>query len=218
MELYESWLNVSADIPSDMIENLGTFKMLVGKDRVAAEMKGVQEKVKFIPTTKHVFSANQLPEVYDADDAFWRRILIVPFPETIPRDERMDNFDEKLLEDEVSGILNWILEGYKRLLEEGGFTADRTPDETKKLWMSWSTSVIRFYARCLRDDFESSEPVGDVYDAYTAFCKDEGLTPVGKVAFGKRLTKFPHIDSVQSGGGHQNQKHYSHIRLREDLK
>jgi len=220
MELYETWLNVSADIPSDMIDNIGTFKMLVGKGLVAAEVKGVQEKVKFIPTTKHVFSANQLPEVYDADDAFWRRILIVPFPETIPRDDRVDNFDRKLVDEEASGILNWVLEGYDRLNEEGGFTADRTPEKTRKKWMMWSTPVIRFYARCLRDEVGASEPVDDVYEAYKNFCVEEmGVTPDTKKAFGKRLTKFRHIGSVtKRGEGRSKKRHYVNVRLREDLK
>lgn len=218
MELNDSWLNVSADIPSDMIENLGTFKMLVGKDRVAAEIKGVQEKVKFTPTTKHVFSANQLPEVYDADGAFWRRVLIVPFPETIPRDERVDNFDEELLEEEASGILNWMLDGYDRLVDQDGFTADRTPKETRQKWMTWSTPVIRFYARCLRDEPGASEAIDDVYAAYKDFCTEMDTMPVAKKAFGKRLTKFPHIDSTQTGGGHRNKRVYVNVRLREDLR
>ena len=220
MELYETWLNVSADIPSDMIENLGTFKMLVGKDRVAAEMKGVQEKVKFIPTTKHVFSANQLPEVYDADDAFWRRILIVPFPETIPRDDRVDNFDEKLVEEEASGILNWVLEGYDRLNEEGGFTADRMPEETRELWMSWSTPVIRFYARCLRDEVGAEADKDAVYKAYKEFCDEEmSVMPVTEKSFGKRLCKFPHIDSARvKTGGRQKKTVYKNVHLRDDLR
>jgi len=219
MELYETWLNVSADIPSDMIENLGTFKMLVGKDLVAAEMKGVQEKVKFIPTTKHVFSANQLPEVYDADDAFWRRILIVPFPETIPRDERVDNFDETLLEEEAAGIFNWVLEGYDRLNEEGEFTADRTPEETRKLWMSWSTPVIRFYARCLRDEVGAEADKDAVYKAYKEFCEEKmGVMPVTDVAFSKRLCKFPHIDSKRVNTGAGKTTVYMNIKLRDDLR
>lgn len=219
MELYETWLNVSADIPSDMIDDTGTFKMLVGKDRVAAEIKGVQEKVKFTPTTKHVFSANQLPEIYDADDAFWRRILIVPFPETIPRDEREDDLDEKLVEEESSGVLNWILDGYDHLVEEGGFTADRNVEETRKKWMTWSTPVIRFYARCLRDEVGASEPVDDVYDAYKTFCEEEmGVTPVTKVKFGKRLTKFGHIGRENEGSTHSRESVYINIRLRDDLR
>ena len=39
--LHDRWLNVSADIPADMIDDTGTFKLITGKDRVAAELKGV---------------------------------------------------------------------------------------------------------------------------------------------------------------------------------
>lgn len=218
--LHDRWLNVSADIPADMIDDTGTFKLITGKDRVAAELKGVQEKLRFIPTTKHVFSANQLPEVYDSDGAFWRRILIVPFPETVPREERVDDLDEKLVENEASGILNWMLEGYDRLCEQGGFTADRTPEETRKLWMSWSTPVIRFYARCLRDEVGAEADKDTVYKAYKDFCEEEmSVMPVTEKSFGKRLCKFPHIDSVRvKTSGRQKKTVYQNVRLRDDLR
>jgi putative DNA primase/helicase len=216
--LYNHWLNVSADIPSDIIDNTGTFKLITGKDLVGAEIKRVQEKLRFIPTTKHIFSANQLPEVYESDNAFWRRILIVPFPETVPREERVDNLDEKLVENEASGILNWILEGYNRLVEQNGFTSDLVPEETRKRWWSWSTSVVRFYSRCLRRDLDSSEKVGEVYQAYKEFCRDEGMTPVSRESFGKKLKEFPHIGSECTGGGRGNERMYTNIRIAEGYR
>nr|WP_276591988.1 phage/plasmid primase, P4 family [Halorutilus salinus] len=215
--LRDRWLNVSADIPSSMIENTGMFKLITGKDVVDAELKGVQKKLTFTPTTKHVFSANQLPEVYEADEAFWRRILIVPFPESIPREDRVDNLDEELVDREASGILNWMLNGYERLAEQGGFTADLTPEETRKLWLTWSTSVVRFYSRCLKDDMDGAEKVSDVYDAYKSFSDKEGLTPKSKEAFGKSLLKFPHIGKAKTGRA-SDQRAYTNIQLRDDVK
>ena len=158
--------------------------------------------------------------MYDSDDAFWRRILIVPFPETVPREERVDDLDEKLVENEASGILNWMLEGYDRLDEQGGFTADRTVDETRKLWMSWSTPVIRFYARCLRDEVGAEADKDTVYKAYKDFCEEEmSVMPVTEKSFGKRLCKFPHIDSVRvKTSGRQKKTVYQNVRLRDDLR
>jgi putative DNA primase/helicase len=203
-----------------MIEDAGTFKMLTGDDKVEAEIKRVQERIKFTPTTKHIFSANQLPEVYEADDAFWRRILVVPFPNTVSEKDRVDELARKILDEEGAGILNWMVEGYERLVDEGGFTADRTPEETKKLWYTWSTPVIRFYARCMRDEVGGKADKTTVYDAYKQFCeKKMGVMPVTEEAFGKRLTKFPHIDSDRVKTGGRNKKTvYRNVVLREDLK
>jgi len=55
--LKDRWLNVSADIPSEMIENLGPWKMITGDDKIEAEVKNVQEKLRFKPSTKHIFFA-----------------------------------------------------------------------------------------------------------------------------------------------------------------
>jgi phage/plasmid-associated DNA primase len=79
--------------------------------------------------------------------------------------------------------------------------------------------VIRFYAWCLRDESGAHEPKDEVYDAYKTFCEEElEEMPVSKKSFGKRLKKFPHVDSGQTGGGHSNERVYLNVRLREDLK
>jgi hypothetical protein len=46
-----------------------------------------------------------------------------------------------------------------------------------------------------------------------------GTMPTGKQTFGSKLTQFPHIDSVNSrADGRTKKKHYTNIRLREDLR
>lgn len=210
--LHRRWLNVSADIPSDMIEDSGTFKMLTGADKVEGEIKHVQERIRFTPTTKHIFSANQLPEVYNADEAFWRRILVIPFPKTVSKKDRVNELARKILEKEGAGVLNWMVEGYERLDDgDSGFTEDRKPEETRKLWYLWSTPVIRFYARCLRDEVGAKADKNAVYAAYKKFCKREMETmPVTETEFGKQLTKFPHIDSGRIKTGGRNKKTVYH--------
>jgi P4 family phage/plasmid primase-like protien len=172
-ELYGAWANIRNDIPASTIEDVGQFKEIVGGDPIKAEQK-YEDPFMFEPTAKHAFSANQLPDAEVDDEAFFRRILLVPFPDTVPRGERDPRLDEKL-EAELPGVLNWALDGLQRLLKQSRFTADRTPAETQRTWERWGNSVDRFRETCLEEAEGNALPKSDLYSAYVAFCADEGI-------------------------------------------
>jgi len=213
-KLIDSWLNASADIPEEALQDTGTFKTLVGDDIVEADRK-YKDMITFRPTTKHIFSANQLPPIPNADDAVWRRVLIVPFPESVPKDERETGLEDELA-DELPGILNWALEGLQRLLENDGFSGDLNEEKTREKWSMWGTSVMRFQARVLRDDPGAEISVSEIYNTYKRWCAKNDLMPDGQRSFGHQLTKYPHIDSIQTGGGRHNERVYTNVKVREE--
>ncbi|MDR9432154.1 MAG: phage/plasmid primase, P4 family, partial [Natronomonas sp.] len=171
-ELFDKWANIRNDIPAATVENTGAFKEIVGGDPMKAEEK-YQDPFMFRPKAKHLFSANQLPEANTDDEAFFRRILLVPFPETVPKAERDPMLDDKL-QDELDGILNWCLEGLQRLLANGGFTGDRSPGRTRETWEKWGNSVDRFRSVALETGGESI-PKSLVYAAYLEYCRQESM-------------------------------------------
>jgi putative DNA primase/helicase len=127
----------------------------------------------FEPTAKHLFAANELPSTETDDEAFYRRILLVPFPETVPAAERDKHLDDKL-QAELPGVLNWALTGYDRLRQQGGFTADRTPGQTQETWQKWADSVSRFESAALVEG-DDAIAKSDVYAAYIEYCRQEGI-------------------------------------------
>lgn len=171
-ELFGSWANIRNDIPNTLIENTGMFKELVAGDPIKAEQK-YEDPFFFEPTTKHLFSANELPSADTDDDAFFRRILLVAFPSTIPKAERDPHLDDKL-QNELSGVLNWALAGLQRLLRQGRFTGDRPPVQTQNTWEKWGSSVERFAQLCVEEGSGTLEKKR-LYKAYVAFCEDEGI-------------------------------------------
>jgi len=173
-ELFEKWANIRNDIPKATVENTGTFKEIVGGDPLKAEKK-YQDPFRFEPTAKMLFSANQLPETEVDDEAFYRRILLVPFPETIPVGERDKKLDDKL-QAELPGVLNWAIEGLQRLVDQGGFTADRSPGHTADTWQKWGDSVSRFASDAVEEAPEDEAvPKSELYAAYLEFCRQEGI-------------------------------------------
>ena len=57
-------------------------------------------------------------------NGFFRRFLFVMFEVTIPEWKKNPNLAKEIIEDELSGVFNWVLEGLQRILEPGrqGFT------------------------------------------------------------------------------------------------
>jgi len=171
-ELFEKWANIRNDIPAATVENTGMFKEIIGGDPMKAERKR-KDPFMFEPTAKHLFAANELPSTESDDEAFYRRILLVPFPETVPAADRDKHLDEKL-QSELPGVLNWALNGYDRLQKQAGFTGDRSPGETQQTWQKWADSVSRFEKAALTDG--SDEVIKtDVYAAYLEYCRQEGI-------------------------------------------
>ncbi len=51
--------------------------------------------------------------------AVWRRIVMLPFDYTVPKEKRDPNLRKRLFEEEAARILKWMVEGTKRVLEQG---------------------------------------------------------------------------------------------------
>lgn len=192
-ELYGAWANIRNDIPAETVKNTGQFKEIAAGDPMKAEEK-YQDPFHFEPTAKHLFSANQLPETNTDDEAFYRRILLCAFPNTIPRGERDTALDEKL-EAELPGVLNWALEGLQRLQTQGRFTGDRVPGETQDTWEKWANSITRFRKVGLEDAQGSAVPKKTAYAAYSNYCDAEGIPSETQHKMSRKLKKH----DIQSG-------------------
>jgi len=194
-ELFGAWANIRNDIPPDTIQETGAFKEITAGDPIKAERKG-KPLFHFRPNAKHIFSANQLPDAEEDDGAFYRRVLLVPFPTTIPRDERDKSLSDKL-KSELPGILNWALDGLSRLLAQDAFTGDMSVHKTAETWDKWGSTVDRFAKVCLETSTDATPKAKtEVYRIYQRFCDDENFPAQTQRQLTRRL-KTEH--SIQDG-------------------
>lgn len=210
-ELYGTWANIRNDIPVEMIENVGQFKEIVAGDPMKAEKK-YKNPFMFNPTAKHMFSANQLPDAETDDEAFYRRVLLVAFPTSVPRDERDPDLDNKL-QSELPGVLNWALEGLQRLLQQGRFTADRTPGETQRTWEKWGSSVDRFASVGLEEAPGEAVPKSKAYRAYIKYCEDESIPAETQHKFTRKLKTGEGVEDGREYIDGKQQRCYMHVEL-----
>lgn len=93
------------------------IKQITGNDRMTARFL-YGEFFDFIPTFKIFMATNHKPMIKGTDYGIWRRIKLIPFTVTIPKEKQDRKLEEKLSA-ERAGILNWLIEGCKKWHTEG---------------------------------------------------------------------------------------------------
>jgi putative DNA primase/helicase len=189
-DLQHKLANIYADLPDKALWRTGTFKMLTGRDLIAAERK-FQQSFTFENYAKLLFSANKVPEAYDDTDAFFRRWIIVVFPNQFVNDEADPHILKKLTTpEELSGLLNLVLPVLKRLLEKGQFSYSKTTEEIRQDYIRKSSPIGAFVMDCLAVDSDAFIPKQDLYNTFAEYCRIRKIPCVTKDTFFKNLPQY----------------------------
>lgn len=186
-ELLGKLANVFSDLPSKSIDDTGIFKVVTGEDYLMAEKKN-KNPFKFRPFARLVFSCNELPKNYvDRTEGFYRRLIIVPFNRQIDKN-KIDKALKYKFQREKEGILNWALEGLRRLYENNfEFSENELTDEVKKEYKRENNNVISFVEECCEIDSLFSCSRIEIYESYKEFCGEAGLKALSHIKFNKEL-------------------------------
>ncbi len=182
------------DIDADM------FKRLVSGEPVAAREKyktgfDLENKCKFM------FNANKLPEGAEQTDAYYRRFIIVPFNAKITEKEKDPELHSKIINSELPGVLNWVIEGLDRLLWEKSFTQCIAAEEALEIYKKESNTVVGYIEELeLVPNPQSFRLVNDLYKEYRTWCRDSGYVALAKNSFSKEFVKQDFIKSKKATG------------------
>ncbi|HFE9682766.1 TPA: phage/plasmid primase, P4 family [Clostridium perfringens] len=198
-ELLGKLANVFSDLPSKSIDDTGIFKVVTGEDYLMAEKKN-KNPFKFRPFARLVFSCNELPKNYvDRTEGFYRRLIIVPFNRQIEKN-KIDKALKYKFQREKEGILNWALEGLKRLYENNfEFSENELTDDVKKEYKRENNNVISFVEECCEIDSLFSCSRIEIYESYKEFCGEAGLKALSQIKFNKELECNFNVTRARSG-------------------
>jgi len=189
LKLYQKMINISGETPHAKRLNTDIIKQVVGGDWVTGR-ELYKEPMTFRPYAKHFLAMNKAPMIEDTSHGMWRRIWIVDFPRRFEEHE-MDRELEDKLRNELSGIFNWALEGYRRLKgRRFSFPESDAMKISKSEYRNDMDSIRDYASKYLHrsDNREDRLIFKDVYDSYVAFCQNEGKKEIeAKKDFGKRL-------------------------------
>jgi putative DNA primase/helicase len=181
--------NKLVNYASEISTNLETavFKQLVSGEPVEARLP-YGRPMQIRQYAKLIFNCNELPKDVEHTNAYFRRFLIIPFDVTIPEQEQDKQLHNRIIEAELSGVLNWVLEGLNRLLKQQKFSHCSASIEAVEKYKTQSDSVKLF----MDENSYQKHPtkyklIKDLYTEYRNFCNDDGFKPVNKSNFKKRL-------------------------------
>jgi putative DNA primase/helicase len=175
------------------------FKQMVSGEPISVRLPYGEP---FILTeyAKLIFNCNELPKDVEHTNAFFRRFLIMGFDVTIAEDSQDKELANKIIQSELSGVFNWILQGLDRILKQKKFSKCAAVENARSDYEKQSDSVKMFI-----EDFEYKTstdytPVSELYTQYKAYCIEDGFHKVHKTNFIKRLRHFKIIVERKSIG------------------
>ena len=223
--LHGKLANIDADLSQGSLspEGIAQFKRLLGDDPVEGR-RLYEEAFQFDPVAKHLYAANQVPDVSglvaDNDDAFWRRWLLVNFPKYIPQGQRDPGLEDRL-KDDLPGILNWAVDGWARLRDQGEFTNAEDTDRTRNVWKTWGDSADEFITNaCLADEDAENITTREAWKVYKRWCNINGRDSCGQRQFTLKMKEegpdFGYANPVRTDR-HSPRHGYKRLAFTQDL-
>ena len=197
--LYGKMINVSSEPSTERQLQTPLLKKLCGEDEIDAEVKNKQNRVHFMNTAKQFVLGNRYPRVNDNTTAFWERAIFIQFPFNYIGDKQIPQIWKTWTEDpdEMSGILNWAIEGLHRLNKNNQFTKSKNTEETKLDFQKASDTTLAFLNESCIVDKEAENIKADFYDLYKSYCEENGLEIESLGMFAAKLKQQPHVRSVR---------------------
>jgi len=169
--------------------NFGTLnktsllKKLTGQDLIGFEFK---QKKPFddYSYAKILINSNSLPSSEDTSEGFYRRWLIIDFPNQFPEGK---DILEIIPEKEYNNLARQVIEILPELLERGTFTNQGSIEERKHRYIMASNPLSLFVDNFCIHNPERYIRYSELYTAYVQFLKKMKRRIVSKREFSKSL-------------------------------
>lgn len=162
------------------------IKSVTGSDVITARLL-YKEPIEFQPVFKLVMAGNHKPMIRGTDNGIWRRLRMVPFAVAIPEHERDPNLT-RALRAELSGILNWALQGCRDWRTHGLMPPSKVMAATRDYRESSDTFRV-FLADCCAQEEHAATPFSELWKAYTEWAGQSGEHAMSRIKFGQTLTE-----------------------------
>lgn len=210
--------NISEETPTGSMVDSSVFKALVAGGEVQAR-KLYCDAFSMRNYAKIIMACNELPRTTDFSHGMLRRLIIVPFDATFTRANRDIHLVEKLTE-ELSGIFNRCVAGYRGFISRGSFAESTVVEQSIQSYVAENDTVMEFLEDECEILDEGSISTMKLYANYSHYCDSCNIKPLSKVQFGKRiknrlLRKYGYDRSSRFREGDRQVRGFTGIRLQE---
>ena len=183
-----------------LVLNAAQIKSMTGHDTLNARFLH-ENSFDFMPQFKLYVNTNHLPIVTDMTVFKSNRIHVIPFERRSEEDEQDHTLKAEFTKKKnQSAILNWLVEGYRMLREEGLAAAPSVSSATSSYWHD-SDKVGKFIEEMLEPDEGAELRTSAVYSAYQKWCRRNGYKAEGAGNLNNALQTVARIERRRPRGG-----------------
>ena len=199
-ELFGKLVNIFPDLASGMIFENSAFKMLTGDEGVIRAERKYEHPFSFKNTARLIFSANKLPPVPADNFAYFRRWILLEFPNKFEGGNADKNILDKIsTPEQLSGLFNAAIIGLKRLMKNGNYTSSKPTGEIESMYRINSDHISAFENECIT--YSSDDCLKHIlYEEYVKWCGLHEIVAKTNPIFSKRFKKIGYNSGRQSSG------------------
>ncbi len=170
-------VNINSELSGTAIRDTSLLKKLTGgrKQPIRVERKYKPAHDAYLHA-KLFFNANTIADTADQTGAYYRRQIIISFPNTF--EDKKDNphlLEELSSEEEKSGIFNVLMRALRNILKNNGIHLNEKTIEARTAKHERAVNPVQaFVAEAIFDDSTESDYVvkADLYGAFKKYCKN----------------------------------------------
>lgn len=186
-------VNIDGEVSKKADDFEAEFKTIVTGHEVVCNEKYVAP-FKFRPFCKFIMSANEFPKITDHSSAFYKRLILIPCERVFIEKEQNKNLRNELLV-ELPAILNWAVEGLKRMNGRGRFEDSDFMREAIQELEDENNPVNGFFQEHLEIVFGGEVEKGDLYDKYKSWAVKSTTYILSKARFASCVYKKYHKET-----------------------
>lgn len=162
-----------------------------GEDTICIQRKFLDDWIGRL-RTRFTMATNELPRLEDSSGALVERFLVLQLTKSWAGRENVTLYDQ--LTSELSGILNWALEGYTRLMNSTRFSMPESSEDVVSQMKAGASPVSAFVEEMCEMGPDLTVPREILYGKWVNWCIRNRQESGTSSDFGKHLkAAFPEI-------------------------
>jgi putative DNA primase/helicase len=162
-------VRAGAKLPDGALKKTSEAKLLTGEHKFKPAFS-------FVNRAFPIILCNNLPSLADLSHGMMRRLHVVPFDRTFTEGETDRDLFDRIVENELSGVLNRALAGWKRLKLRKRFRRSSDMARARHELLVHANPLKGFIDECCEADPRGKVTLEVFYDAYRDWATESGYS------------------------------------------
>lgn len=152
----------------------GLLKTIAQDQVLTARRAYGRRAFSFRVTATPILAMNSVPHIADVSHGFLRRLQVIPFDRRFEPDEQDHQLFERIIKNELPGVLNRVLAGFLRLYVRQDFDPPVDCLEARRRFQEEASPLAAFVREAFHPDPGGRVKLPAVYQALQAWCGTTG--------------------------------------------